>query len=46
VEDHFETFVQVYEEPFESPYGLWRPYLQKVIERYLDCGDPHHGFAG
>ena len=45
VEDHFETFVQVYEERFERPYGFWRPYLQKVIYRYLDCGDLHHGFA-
>jgi hypothetical protein len=45
VEDHFETFVQVYEERFEKPYGFWRPYLQKVIDRYLDCGDLHHGFA-
>ena len=45
VEDLFETFVQVYEERFERPYGFWRPYLQKVIDRYLDCGDLHHGFA-
>jgi hypothetical protein len=44
VEDHFETFVQVYEERFERPYGFWRPYLQKVIDRYLECGDLHHGF--
>ena len=39
------TLVQVYEERFEKPYGFWRPYLQKVIDRYLDCGDLHHGFA-
>jgi hypothetical protein len=45
VEDDFETFVQVYEERFERPYGFWRPYLQKVIYRYLECGDLHHGFA-
>jgi hypothetical protein len=45
VEDHFETFVQVYEDRFERPYGFWRPYLQKVIYRYLECGDLHHGFA-
>ena len=32
VEDHFETFVQVYEERFERPYGFSRPYLQKVRE--------------
>jgi len=45
VEDHFETFVQVYGERFERPCGFWRPYLQKVIDRYLGCGDLHHGFA-
>jgi hypothetical protein len=45
VEDHFETFEQVYEERFEKRYGFWRPYLQKVITRYLECGDLHHGFA-
>ena len=45
VEDHFETFGQVYEQRFERRYGFWRPYLQKVISRFLECGDLHHGFA-
>jgi len=45
VEDRFETFVQVYEERLERPYGFWRPYLQKVIYRYMECRDLHHGFA-
>lgn len=36
VEDYFEIFVQIYEEWFERLYGFWRPYLQKVIYRYLD----------
>jgi hypothetical protein len=45
VEDHFETFVQVYEERFERPYGFCRPYVKRVIDRYLECGDLHHGFA-
>src|SRR5690554_873771 len=32
---------------FSSPtkYGYWRPYIINVINRYLDCGDPHFGFA-
>ena len=34
-----------YEERFERTYGFFRPYLQKVIYRYLDCGDLHNGFA-
>lgn len=40
-----ETFIQIYEERFERTYGLFRPYLQKVIYRYLDCGDLYNGFA-
>jgi len=45
VEDHCERFEQVYEERFERRYGFFRPYVKKVIYRYLDCGDPHNGFA-
>lgn len=45
VEDCFETFVQVYDEHYSRQYGFWRPYLEKVIYRYLDCGDMHNGFA-
>ncbi|MGA2332434.1 MAG: hypothetical protein ABSG75_11800 [Syntrophales bacterium] len=37
IEDHFETFIQVYEERFERLYGFFLSYLQKVIYRYLDC---------
>ena len=45
VEDYFETFVQSYDEHFSKQYGFWRPYVEKVIYRYLDCGDLRHGFA-
>ncbi len=45
VEDHLETFLQVYEERFERIYGFFRPYVQNVICRYLDCGDLRNGFA-
>ena len=45
VEDNFETFEGVYENRFERQYGFFRPYMRKVIYRYLDCGDPHNGFA-
>jgi hypothetical protein len=44
-EDYFETFVQIYDEHFSRQYGFWRPYVQQVIYRYLDCGDIHNGFA-
>ena len=42
VEDHFEIFEQVYEECFERQYGFFRPYVKKVIYRYLDCGILHN----
>jgi hypothetical protein len=45
VEDYFETFVQWYDEQFSRQYGFWRPYIEQVIYRYLDCGDLHNGFA-
>jgi len=45
VQDHFETFEQVYEERFERQYGFFRPYIRQVIYRYLDCGDLHNGVA-
>ena len=45
VEDHFETFLQIYDDHFSRQYGFWRPYLENVIYRYLDCGNPHNGFA-
>src|SRR3989339_124787 len=45
VEDYFETFVRIYDEHFSRQYGFWRPYIEQVIYRYLDCGDLHNGFA-
>ncbi len=45
VEDHFETFEQVYDDRFPRQYGFFRPYVKQVIYRYLDCGILHNGFA-
>ena len=45
VEDYFEDFVRIYDDHFSRQYGVWRAYLEKVIYRYLDCGDLHNGFA-
>jgi len=45
VEDYFETFVQIYDEHFSKQYEFWRPYVQPIIYRYLDCGDLYNGFA-
>jgi len=45
VEDNFETFIQIYDEHFSRQYGFWRPYVEQVIYRYLDCGNLRNGFA-
>ncbi len=45
VEDHCETFEQVYEERFEWQYGFYRPYVGQVMLRYLDGRDLKNGFA-
>jgi len=34
-----------YESRFEREYGFFRPIIQEVVERYLDCGNPRCGFA-
>jgi len=45
LDDHLESFIQGYEEQFERSYGFFRPYLRKVIYRYLECGNLRNGFA-
>jgi hypothetical protein len=45
VEDYFEEFVRVYDERFTKKFGFWRPHMETVIHRFLDCGDLHNGFT-
>jgi Zn finger protein HypA/HybF involved in hydrogenase expression len=45
IADHFEEFVQVYDERYVREYGFWRPVIAEVVEKYLECGDLAHGFA-
>ena len=45
VEDHFEQLEAVWDERYQRRFGFWRPYVTDVIQRYLDCGDLHFGFA-
>ena len=42
---YFDRFLAGYENQFERAYGYLRPVIQEVIEKYLDCGNPHSGFA-
>ena len=45
VEAHCEQLERVWDEVYQPKYGFWRPYIMDVIYKFLDCGDPHHGFA-
>jgi hypothetical protein len=45
VEDNFEELERVWDEVYQGKYGYWRPYVQDVIYKYLDCGDLQFGFS-
>jgi hypothetical protein len=45
VENHFEQLESEWEELYQPKYGFWREHVMDVIYKYLDCGDPKHGFA-
>jgi hypothetical protein len=42
---NFDRFLSEYEIRFEKELGYFRPIIQEVVERYLDCGNPRSGFA-
>jgi len=42
---YFDKFLLEYENRFEREYGYFRPVIQEVVEKYLDCGNPKGGFA-
>jgi hypothetical protein len=41
----FEQFLREYEDRFEKEYGYFRPVIQEVVKKYLDCGNPMCRFA-
>jgi hypothetical protein len=45
VQDNFEELERLWDDRYASRYGFWRPYVMDVIYRFLECGDPHCGFA-
>jgi Transposase zinc-binding domain len=45
LDQHFETFQQVYDERFAAKYGFWRPVVERSVTAFLKCGDLHQGFA-
>ena len=45
LDSHYKEFRDVYNERFSRRYGFWRPVTDEVVHKYLQCGDPHFGFA-
>ena len=46
LDQHFETFQQVYDERFAARYGFWRPVVEHSVTAFLKCGDLHQGRPG
>jgi len=42
---YFDRFLSVYERRFKKEYGYFRPVVQEVVERYLDCANRRSDFA-
>ena len=45
IDEHFETFGQVYDERYQAKYGFWRPVIERSVAAFLKCGDLQEGFA-
>ena len=44
LDEHFDSFRQVYNEQFQAKYGFWRPVAGSVTA-FLKCGDLEEDFA-
>jgi hypothetical protein len=42
---NFDRFLTAYEDRSEKEHGHFRPVVKEAVERYLDCSNPHSGFA-
>ncbi len=45
IDEHFDSFQQVYDERFQAKYGYWRPIVEHSVAAFLKCGDLQEGFA-
>ena len=43
VSDHLDNFLRHYERRYESTHGRLAPYVEKVLNQFLLCGDPNQG---
>jgi hypothetical protein len=42
---HYDEFEEVYPEKYQPRYGILRPVIPEVVQKFLGCGDPQRGFA-
>ena len=45
LDEHFDSFQQVYDEQYQAKYGFWRPIVEQSVAAFLKCGDLQEGFA-
>ena len=45
LQDYWEEFRDSYAYFYEKDYGPWRSVVEKNVQRFLDCGIFHQGFA-
>jgi len=45
VRDYFNEFEEVYPKRYGLRFGFWRQVIREAIDKFLECGDPHYGFA-
>ena len=45
IDEHFDSFQQVYDERYQGKYGFWRPVIERSVVAFLKCGDLQEGFA-
>ena len=45
LDEHFDSFQQVYDQRYQAKYGYWRPIIEQSVAGFLRCGDLQEGFA-
>ena len=45
LDEHFDSFQQVYDQRYQAKYGYWRPIIEQSVAAFLKCGDLQEGFA-
>ena len=45
VENSIEELFRVWDDRFRESYGPLPARVRKLLERFLECGDPHFGFV-